>query len=104
MLYGVPTVPFAPEGNVSFKSGGAAMLMLPLALAVCWGFEESVTVNVTAAAGPLLTVVGVPVIAPVEVFSDSPAGNVPAVSANVYGGVPPEGFSVTLYGVPTVPF
>jgi len=35
------------------------------------------------------TVVGVPVIAPEDESSDKPAGNVPTVTAQVYGVVPP---------------
>jgi hypothetical protein len=33
--------------------------------------------------------VGVPAIAPVAAFNMSPAGNVPLVRDQVYGGVPP---------------
>jgi hypothetical protein len=39
-------------------------------------------------------VVGVPVIAPDEEFSDKPAGNVPTVTAQLYGAVPPEAAKV----------
>ena len=47
-------------------------------------------------------VVGVPVIAPVVVFSDSPVGNAPAVTAKVDAPVPPVALTVWLYAVPTV--
>jgi hypothetical protein len=63
------------------------MLILPEALAVA--FLESVTVTVTGDAGPLVMVVGVPVIAPVLVLAVSPAGKLPPVIAKVYGPVPP---------------
>lgn len=47
--------------------------------------------------------VGVPVIAPVVLFNDKPAGNVPAVTAKLY--VVPAGVALTvwLYAVPAVP-
>ena len=35
------------------------------------------------------TVVGVPLIRPVEAFSVSPGGSAPELSANPYGAVPP---------------
>ena len=40
--------------------------------------------------------VGVPVIAPVEVFSVKPGGNEPLVMENVYGGTPPVATSAEL--------
>ena len=40
--------------------------------------------------------VGVPVIAPELAFSDNPAGKVPTVTDQVYGGVPPVAASVAL--------
>ena len=51
----------------------------------------------------LAVAVGVPVIAPVLVFSVSPAGSVPLVNDHVYGVVPPVAASVVEYAVPTVP-
>lgn len=50
-------------------------------------------------AGP----VAVPVIAPVEVLSDSPGGSEPEVIDHVYGEVPPDAASVWLYANPTWP-
>ena len=47
--------------------------------------------------------VGVPVIAPVEAFSLSPAGNVPLVVVQWKGGVPPVATRVALYAVPIWP-
>ena len=48
-------------------------------------------------------VVGVPVIAPVAAFSDSPAGKLPAETLNVYEPVPPVALTVCEYATPTVP-
>jgi hypothetical protein len=42
-------------------------------------------------------VVGVPVIAPDDGFKDKPAGNVPTVTAQVYGVVPPVATTVAEY-------
>ncbi len=47
--------------------------------------------------------VGVPVMAPVEVFSVSPAGRLPEMMEYVYGGTPPEAIRAELYGTPTCP-
>ena len=49
-------------------------------------------------------VVGVPVIAPVAAFSDTPAGKLPAETLNVYEPVPPVALTVCEYATPTVPF
>ena len=51
------------------------------AVALCAGLPESLTLKVSAA--PDTAAVGVPLMAPVAVFSDSPAGNVPPVSDQV---------------------
>jgi hypothetical protein len=48
-------------------------------------------------------VVGVPVIAPVELFSVSPAGSDPAVIPQVYGAVPPVTAMLCEYAADTVP-
>ena len=58
-----------------------AMVSVSAAVAFCAGLLESVTWKANAA--PDTAVVGVPVMAPVAVFSDSPAGNVPLVSDQV---------------------
>src|SRR5436190_18910099 len=42
--------------------------------------------------------VGAPLITPVLAFSDTPAGNDPKVTDQVYGAVPPLTASVALYG------
>lgn len=46
---------------------------------------------------------GKPVIAPVPVSSERPAGSDPTLMAQVYGAVPPAAASVWLYAVLTVP-
>jgi hypothetical protein len=51
------------------------------AVALWTGLPESLTLKVSAA--PDTAAVGVPVIAPVAVFSDNPAGIVPPVSDQV---------------------
>lgn len=61
----------------------------------------SVTLKVRAAA--VTGADGVPLMTPVEAFSDSPAGKVPVVSDQVYGVVPPEAASIVLYQAPTWP-
>src|SRR5205085_7823275 len=48
-------------------------------------------------------VVGVPVVAPVLVASERPAGSDPGVAGNVLGPVPPLAVTVWLYAVPCVP-
>ena len=58
------------------------------------GLPESVTLKVS---GVLATAAeGVPVIAPVEAFMVKPAGSVPLVSDQVYGGAPPVAVRVVL--------
>ena len=51
------------------------------------GDAESETLKVNGVA--LIAAVGVPLIAPVDGFRDSPAGSVPPVSVQVYGVIPP---------------
>jgi hypothetical protein len=57
------------------------MVMVPLAVAVVP--VESATSKVMLAAAPLTAPVGVPAIAPVEVFRVRPAGNLPELKENV---------------------
>ena len=59
-----------------------------LTLAVFAGTLASVTLKVSAV--PDAAVVGVPVIDPVDEFSVRPLDNVPEVSDQLYGVVPPE--------------
>src|ERR1035441_9530697 len=75
--YAVPTTPFARDVVVTVSTGGA-IVRLKLALAVCADEPESVTLNVSGVA--VMGVLGVPLIKPVDAFSDNPAGKVPAVT------------------------
>jgi hypothetical protein len=59
---------------------------------------ESVTLNVRDVA--FTATMGVPLIRPDEELSVKPLGNVPNVSAHVYGGVPPLAANVCKYGIP----
>jgi hypothetical protein len=63
-------------------------------------FPESVAVIVKLDAP---AVVGVPLMTPLPVFSDNPPGSAPAVTAKLYGPVPPLAVIVWEYGVATVP-
>ena len=79
-------MPAVAPGNdvlVIASAGLTVMLKAP----VCLAFVESVTwaVKFAVALGP----VGVPVMAPVLEFSNKPAGKLPTVMAQVYGGKPP---------------
>jgi hypothetical protein len=49
------------------------------------------------------TIVGGPVIAPVDAFNDNPAGKVPVITAHVYGVVPPAATRVAEYAALTTP-
>jgi len=83
------------------KAAAALMVSVRFTDFVCTGLLESVTVNVSGVA--LTVAVGVPAIAPVVAFSERPAGNVPDVTDQEYGVVPPLAASVALYAVPTWP-
>ena len=78
--YATPTWPFGSDVLV-MVSVLEAMVSVSDAAAFCAGLAESATVKVSGA--PDTAAVGVPVIAPVAVFSDNPAGNVPPVSDQV---------------------
>jgi len=97
--YANPTVPLL-VGQVSVRVGGEITILqlvvvvpdaLPVESTTC-----AVKLNVPA-------VVGVPVMAPVELFSVKPAGSDPLVMENVYGGVPPPATRAELYATPTCP-
>ncbi len=62
-------------------SAGGAMVRVKFAVAVCAGEPESVTLKLSGVA--VTWVVGVPLIKPVDAFSDNPAGSVPAVNCQV---------------------
>ena len=65
----------------------AAMVRARVTVAVCAGEPESVALKVSGVA--LAAAVGVPLIKPVEPFSDKPAGIVPLVNCQVTAPVPP---------------
>ena len=95
------TVPLHPEPHVAVPAEQIEVtIVIPLASdpVTLW---ESVAVMVK---DDICAVVGVPVIAPVEAFSDKPVGNEPEVTAYVYAAVPPDAVTVWLYAVLCVPF
>jgi len=97
--YAVPAVP--PGSDVVVTVGGcaaAATAMLNAFVPVL--FAESVTCTVNDA---VPAVAGVPEITPVDAARLSPTGNVPALTLQVYGVVPPLACSVVEYAVPAVP-
>ncbi len=99
-LYAVPTLPPASDVVVAL-SGGTVTVMLKLALLVAAvGVWESVTVTVKFDV-LLEDPVGVPEITP-ALLKLNPAGKLPAVTAQLYGGTPPVAWSVWLYAVPIV--
>ena len=75
--------PNCPLGNdvVVIVSVLAVVVSVRAALALCTGLLESVTLKLSEA--PETAAVGVPVMAPVAAFRDSPAGNAPLVSDQV---------------------
>jgi hypothetical protein len=87
---------YASKGVVH-SSVAAATVTLYARLPVLPLASVAVTVNALVAA-----VVGVPVTAP-PLDKLNPAGNVPLVTAYVYGPVPPVAATVPVYAVPTVP-
>jgi hypothetical protein len=66
------------------ESGGLSSIRMESGLLPCRSFE-SVTVNVRE---KFPSAVGVPERTPVEPFRLTPAGRLPAVTLQVYGGVP----------------
>jgi hypothetical protein len=83
--YAVPTTPLGSDVVVTLIVAGL-MVMVSDAGADCDALSVARTVNVLDPA-----VVGVPEIVPP--VSVSPAGNVPLVNDQVYGGVPPDAVS-----------
>ena len=77
----MPRVPPVSEVVVTVKVG-ALMAMLRLAVALLAGLSESVAITVKLVV-PTNGPVGVPVIAPVDVFSERPAGKLPIVTDHV---------------------
>jgi hypothetical protein len=85
----------AEVGEMVTETGGgaAAMAIESCFVPVCGVAEESLTCAVKVNVPETL---GVPLIAPVELFSDNPPGRAPAVTLQLYGGVPPEAASAAL--------
>ena len=81
--YATPTCPFGSDVVVMISGGTVlgVVVRVSAAVALCTGLLLSLTLKVSAA--PDTATVGVPVIAPVAAFSDSPEGNVPLVSDQV---------------------
>ena len=97
--YAVPVVP--PGSDVVVTVGGCTIVattILNACVPILFAASFSCTVNDAVPA-----VVGVPVICPVELFSERPAGKKPKVTDHVYGVVPPLASRVVEYAVPVVP-
>ena len=84
--YATPTFPLVSD-VVLITSGCGVMVRVRLAVAAWVGDAESVTLNVSGVA--VTATPGVPLITPVDAFSDNPDGSVPPVSAQVKGVMPP---------------
>ena len=94
--YAALTTPFGKFDEVVVTVSGALLLIAMLRFAVVLtavGVSESVSVIVKL---ELPRAVGVPLMAPVEELSVRPAGNVPVVTAQVYGVTPPVAARVAL--------
>ena len=78
--YATPICPFGSEVVVMLNMAGV-VVSVSAAVAFCTGLPESLTLKVSAA--PDTAAVGVPLIAPVAVFNDSPPGNAPLASDHV---------------------
>ncbi len=77
--YATPTCPFGSEVVVMLNVAGV-MLNDRVVVLVCTGLPASVALN---AGYTRPSAVGVPVTAPVALFSDNPGGNVPLASDQV---------------------
>jgi len=84
---------------VTIASGAGATMMLSCFVADSAGVPESVTLTVNV---EVPVAVGVPLIAPVLPFNESPAGRFPALVLHVRAPAPPVEVSVTEYATPTV--
>jgi hypothetical protein len=83
------TTPTASDPEVVTLSGATEIAIPRLAFAVfAVGVSESVAVTVKLTV-PTNVPVGVPEITPVAAFNDNPAGRLPAVTAHLYGEIPP---------------
>lgn len=72
-------------------SSGATIMIEPNAVAVCGEAAESIACTVKL---KVPVVVGVPEIAPVDVFRFNPDGKDPVATIHVYGAVPPVALRV----------
>jgi hypothetical protein len=97
-VYGAkpPLTVSPPEYEIPFWAVERAVVLTDIAVTTiesafvavpAVGLVESVTFTVKL---NVPVVVGVPVIAPVEVFSERPLGNEPVVTDHAYGVTPPE--------------
>jgi hypothetical protein len=75
-LYVTPTCAVGGKLQVNVNVGGATVKLLTACVAVCGVASPSVTFTVNDVVPAVL---GVPVIAPVEVFKFNPPGNAPAL-------------------------
>ena len=93
-------MPVVPPGSdvVVTVGGGATTAMLKAFVPVLFAASFTCTVNDTVPA-----VVGVPEITPVDAARLNPAGNVPALTLQLYGVVPPLACTAIEYVVPVVP-
>jgi len=95
LLNGIPTVPVLIAEQVT--TGGPGLMVIEQPVPTAPLASVTLIVNVPGA-------VGVPLMAPVEVFRVRPAGNVPLLTENVSGAVPPVTvITGLLKGTPTVP-
>jgi ABC-type thiamin/hydroxymethylpyrimidine transport system permease subunit len=97
--YAVPSVPEASVDEVIVSCVDPMVIDVATDL-VCAGLLLSLTVTVKL---ELPFAVGVPEITPLPAASVSPVGRLPAVTDQVYPGVPPLACSVCEYAVPSVP-
>lgn len=95
--YTTPTVPLGSDAVV-IVSGAGAMVRVRVAVAVCAGDPESVTLKVNEAA--VTGKVGVPLMSPLDAFSDNPVGKVPEINCHACAPVPPVAASVCEYATP----
>src|SRR5579872_5941660 len=93
--YAVPTIPLGSAEVVIVKPAPIMIVRGTLAFAPELSATWTVKFEVPA-------VDGVPATPP-ELFSESPAGSVPALTVQLYGAVPPFAVKVCEYAVPTIP-
>jgi hypothetical protein len=92
--YGTPAVPLGSE-VVETRSVAGVMVRETATVIVCAGLPESVAENVRDTV-PVAVMIGVPLMVPLEVLSNSPCGSVPPMRDQEYGAVPPLACNVAL--------